>query len=318
MGKSLQARAHEVAEAVVRGLWGAAPPRGALGALIVERLLRDSAWSTAQLGRWLATGASPAASERVGIAAHGRDSADGYVSMADMTKSYLIWRDATLRIVEEETSRLELHPEVRDMARSAIRYACDAALVGLVKEYDAAKQDLQRRLDAEHAQLQHLALHDPLTGLANRTLLLDRLEHALGRTERRPETIAVLYLDLDGFKEVNDNHGHHVGDQVLIEVGQRLLALVRSTDTVARLGGDEFVILCEQIAGGQAELDALADRVRAAVAGLQPGGRGGTVSVSVGTVLAAPGFDTEAMLRAADAAMYAAKHASDPPVCAET
>lgn len=311
LGERVRVRAREVAESVVRDLWGDDPPAGVLGAMIVERVLRDAAWASTQLGSWLSTGEIPSVSGPDDVASHGRETAAGYVSMADMTNGYLAWRDAQLRVVADEHARLGLDPGAAAAARAAIRRSCDVVLVNMVTDYDAAKQDLRRRLEVEHAKLRYLALHDPLTGLANRTLLLDRLEHALQRAGRRPETIAVLYLDLNGFKEINDSHGHHVGDQVLVEVGLRLLSLVRASDTVARLGGDEYVILCEQIDGGQAELTRLAERVRAAVARPLPACPGQRVSVSVGTVLAAPGFDTDAMLRAADAAMYDVKHAAE-------
>ena len=238
-------------------------------------------------------------------------SAGATAAMADITKSYLFWRDATLRVVREEADRQSVAPETLAIAELVVRRSCDAGLIGMVRQYDIGRQDLQRQLVSEHEKLRHLALHDPLTGLANRMLLLGRLEHALEQADRYPEPVAVLYLDLDGFKEINDSQGHDVGDQVLIEVARRLLGLVRSSDTVARLGGDEFVILCERMPGGQPELTALADRVRAVVADPMPPCPGSRVSVTVGAVLSEPGSDRDATLRAADKAMYAAKHARD-------
>lgn len=111
--------------------------------------------------------------------------------------------------------------------------------------------------------LEAAALHDPLTGLPNRRLLLDRIGQAFRRAERTSGLVAVLFLDLGGFKKVNDLYGHEAGDQALVEIGQRLQAAVRASDTVARLGGDEFVILCEGI--DRSDADALAHRVRANV-----------------------------------------------------
>ena len=98
-------------------------------------------------------------------------------------------------------------------------------------------------LKVKEAFLSHRALHDPLTGLPNRVLLLDRLEAALARIRRHESSLAVLYLDLDRFKTVNDNLGHEVGDRLLQVVGQRLQQTLRPSDSVARLGGDEFAAI---------------------------------------------------------------------------
>jgi len=152
----------------------------------------------------------------------------------------------------------------------------------------------RKRIEAE---LAHRALHDPLTRLPNRALLSDRLRLALSRLRRTQTCLAVLFLDLDGFKAINDTLGHAAGDQFLCEVADRLRGVLRGGDTAARLGGDEFVVLCEDVAGID-EARAIAARVVNEV----PGG------VSVGISLAIDGTeDPEAVVRAADAAMYVAK-----------
>ena len=153
-------------------------------------------------------------------------------------------------------------------------------------------------------QLAHRALHDPLTGLPNRTLLTDRLTQALRAVERdQGGGVAVLYLDLNGFKEINDTYGHATGDQVLIEVARRLRAAVRPADTVARLGGDEYAIVAEGLPAPDAV--ALADRVRDA---LRPPIGTLDVVASVGTAHSSEaGFDADALLRQADADMYRGK-----------
>jgi diguanylate cyclase (GGDEF)-like protein/PAS domain S-box-containing protein len=163
---------------------------------------------------------------------------------------------------------------------------------------------LARLRDEE--RMRHEAVHDPLTGLANRTLLRDRLEHALARSERDHGATGVLFVDLDNFKQVNDAFGHAAGDAALVELGRRLQTAVRPGDTIARLGGDEFVAVCERVdedsalAVGQRLLDAIC--VPFAVAGAQH-----RLSASIGIALGHS--DPDALLADADAAAYRAKAA---------
>ena len=156
-------------------------------------------------------------------------------------------------------------------------------------------------------ELSHQAFHDPLTGLVNRAVFRDRVDHAVVRAARLHQQPAVLLLDLDGFKTVNDGLGHDAGDELLVAVGHRLQASGRSIDTVARIGGDEFAILLEddaQAAGARA----VADRVLAVLTTpFQVRGREVFVRASIGIALALPGTTTDELLRNADAAMYAAK-----------
>jgi diguanylate cyclase (GGDEF)-like protein len=153
------------------------------------------------------------------------------------------------------------------------------------------------------------ALHDALTGLPNRTLLLERLDHAVLRARRSGKMAAVLFLDLDRFKLVNDLYGHNVGDALLVAVAQRLTASLRSGDTLARMSGDEFVILCEDL-NEASEVDAIAARICAAVAAapfVLPGAEA-VVTASVGIAFSGRGDQlSEQLLRDADAAMYQAK-----------
>jgi diguanylate cyclase (GGDEF)-like protein len=156
-------------------------------------------------------------------------------------------------------------------------------------------------------QLRSAALHDGLTGLSNRALLMDRLSHALRAAVRDGSQLAVLYCDLDGFKGVNDAHGHAVGDEILIQAAGHLLNAVRPGDTVARIGGDEFVLLCPGL-HTSAEATVISNRVTAAFASpmLSSGGVH-TVGISVGIALSSTDSQPDSLLSSADRAMYAVK-----------
>ena len=164
--------------------------------------------------------------------------------------------------------------------------------------------------ELRHAQskLAHQAVHDPLTGLANRVLLVDRLTQALLRMERQPGRLALLFIDLDHFKVINDTHGHETGDRLLVEVGERLTAIARRLDTVARFGGDEFVLLCEKLSTDE-DVRVVADRVVRGIG--EPFFNDGielNVTASVGVVVTGdPYAGCENLVRDADAAMYQAK-----------
>ena len=174
-------------------------------------------------------------------------------------------------------------------------------------------QDVTARKRTEH-DLVHAALHDSLTNLPNRRLLHDRLTTALARAARSHETVAVIFLDLDGFKAVNDTHGHQTGDALLVAIAGHLAGGLRSCDTVARLGGDEFVLVCSDL-DGEDSLAALTERVQQAVR--QPiivRGQATAVSASLGVAVAGPWARTPAaLLRLADVAMYHAKRNPNLP-----
>jgi len=159
-----------------------------------------------------------------------------------------------------------------------------------------------------YAEVRHRAFHDPLTGLPNRALLGDRLEHALRRRRRSGKLIALLFVDIDDFKLVNDTFGHEVGDQVVTAVAGRLQGLTREGDTVARFSGDEFGILLEDLISPQAAEAAAARVIEAFQTPLETGDRQIPVSVSVGVGLGTASLrSAEELIRNADFAMYTAK-----------
>ncbi|MGR6966932.1 diguanylate cyclase domain-containing protein [Geodermatophilus sp. URMC 61] len=172
-----------------------------------------------------------------------------------------------------------------------------------------AMADVTAQRDLESA-LRSAALHDPLTGLPNRTLLLDRLDQALHAAGHGGTGTAVLYCDLDGFKAVNDVAGHAVGDEVLVEAARRLRAVVRPADTVARIGGDEFVVLCPGL-GSAGVADRIAARIAEAFATpmASDGDAEHRVGVSIGITVCTGADTPETALAAADARMYEVKAA---------
>jgi diguanylate cyclase (GGDEF)-like protein/PAS domain S-box-containing protein len=205
------------------------------------------------------------------------------------------------------TLTVPIHGQDRDLAAIELAGTFDDADTAFVH---AAANLLTiaaaRRQHEDRVRFQ--ALHDPLTGAGNRTLLADHLAHALERA-RRGGSATVLLIDLDGFKQINDTHGHLAGDAVLGTVAARLKDAVRPHDTVARIGGDEFVILCEDV--GSTTADALADRLHAAIrAPIATDKQELTVTASVGIARTTDGTVTpEQLLARADTAVYHAKTA---------
>jgi diguanylate cyclase (GGDEF)-like protein/PAS domain S-box-containing protein len=187
-----------------------------------------------------------------------------------------------------------------------------ARVVNLLHDPDVAGvvvnlHDVTGRKQAEE-ELNHQAFHDALTGLANRALFRDRLDHALDRNARTGSDPAVIFLDLDGFKTVNDGLGHDTGDRLLQEVAGRLLMAVRRGDTVGRLGGDEFAILIEQSSRALDEATTVADRVQQALTlPFVLGGHEVTVSASLGIAIGDGDCSPADLLRDADVAMYRSK-----------
>jgi len=203
--------------------------------------------------------------------------------------------------------------DMHDLATVTSRATPVVFAVGLVLValFSAALRRVRRLLDARHARAVHDSLHDPLTGLPNRTLLSDRLGQELRAVRRDGGACALLLLDLDRFKEVNDALGHDCGDVLLAQVGPRLVAMLREVDTVARLGGDEFAVLLPGV-GDLAAALAAAGRLRTALAeSFLVDGLALDVEASIGVAVSGVhGHEASILLQRAEVAMYVAKERS--------
>ncbi len=238
----------------------------------------------------------------------------------DMVRIILLL-SAVAVVLAAVVSRAVTEP-LRKMAEAVTRFSKERVVSELPSERNdqigllaLSLNDMQRtivanirELDDSRQALKHLAQHDGLTGLPNRALFDDRLQQALTHARRTETHIALLFVDLDGFKCVNDSHGHHIGDLLLAQAAQRLLGCVRLADTVGRIGGDEFVMLLSAV-GREHDALAVAEKVRAALAqpfGLEAHAVG--ISASIGVALFPQHGDSErALALSADAAMYLAK-----------
>jgi diguanylate cyclase len=192
-------------------------------------------------------------------------------------------------------------PAIAVLAITTILLVYDAHLDSRTRKHNA-------QLERANAQLEHAATHDALTGLPNRVLLADRLAQVTAQSERYSRGFAVLVVDLDRFKSINDSLGHIAGDDMLKEVARRLSQMLRKADTLARLGGDEFVLVLNEISGPR-DAETVASKVLASMANpVELSGLDVQISASIGiSVFPEDGVDAETLLQHADAAMYHAK-----------
>jgi diguanylate cyclase (GGDEF)-like protein len=225
------------------------------------------------------------------------------------------------RRLEEVVSVIQEFAAMRFDARATVGPAGDivdavaAGVNSLGEELEASYQEIERRVADRTAELaiatrelSRRALHDDLTGLANRAAFWDRLAHRLDVADRRGTGLAVMFLDLDDFKTVNDTLGHAAGDQLLVDMAGRITGELRSGDTAARVGGDEFLVLLDEVATGEAALAVahrVGDRLRAPY---DFGAHRYTATSSIGVAMVSDALVTsDAIVAAADAAMYDAK-----------
>jgi diguanylate cyclase (GGDEF)-like protein len=297
LGWALHAAADRVAEGVLSRLRrDCAGDRFDEG--LLETIARADVEATRVLGRWVATGerASREEMDRLGEPGELADR----LPLCDLVKAYLAWRDVVGEQLDEEVDRLEAGSELSAEIKEMIARSCDASMVRMARRFDRQRQSLRE-------QLERMALHDPLTGLANRRLLADRLADSLSSCRQGGEAVAICFIDLDGFKAVNDVRGHEVGDRLLRVLADRLMLMIGPSDTAARVGGDEFVVVCRGVEDAAAAAG-LAARVLARIQ--EPCGIDGhevPIAASIGVTLGGAGDAAARMIANADAAMYLAK-----------
>jgi diguanylate cyclase (GGDEF)-like protein len=219
-------------------------------AKVVEDSFEDvGAVSTVAVARWMA-GEGEAVAREVGqeswrIFAHLASQREAPLN--EVTKRCLRWRDCTLEVLDESAADLGLSAETLATARGMVQRSLDVTLVRMCQSFEDERQLAHEELTSREKELVFLATHDALTGLPNRTLILDRIEQTLTRARLKQEPVAVLFVDLDNFKAINDSLGHNTGDELLCAVAERLEGVIRETDALGRLGGDEFVVVADGI-----------------------------------------------------------------------
>jgi diguanylate cyclase (GGDEF)-like protein len=309
LGEELHARTDEV----VAGLSSRSKESGqVLDALVEDSFAKVGSVSTIAVARWMA-GEGPDVAREVGQDSwriFGQLAAQRAASLNEVTKRCLRWRDSAAEVAREIAIQLELHPDVLDEALRMLQRSLDVTLVRMCESFEGERQRSNEELTRRQEELAFLATHDPLTGLPNRTLILDRVEQMLVRARRNPAPVAVLFVDLDNFKHINDTLGHGAGDRLLQAVAARLEHAIRDADALGRLGGDEFVVIAEgmSLAAGP---ELIAERLLEALKqpfklDHSPEEARLTVTASVG-IAAGDRGSAEELLRDADIAMYRAK-----------
>jgi diguanylate cyclase (GGDEF)-like protein len=308
LGRALNERTDEVVGGIIK--------RNDESGVVLEQVVEESFMrvgtvSTVAFARWVA-GEGPEVAREVGQESwsiFGQLAAQRAAPLNEVTKRCLRWRDAAADVVQELVTELALPTTVLQQTLSMLQRSLDVTLVRMCQSFETERQRAREELARRQEELAFMATHDALTGLPNRTLILDRVEQMLVRARRNQTPVAALFVDLDNFKHINDTLGHGAGDELLRAVAARLGGVVRDTDALGRLGGDEFVVVAEgmSLAAGP---ELIAERLLEALK--QPfiiDAAEGTrliVTASVGVAMG-DRATAEELLRDADIAMYRAK-----------
>jgi diguanylate cyclase (GGDEF)-like protein len=282
-----------------------------LDAAVEQHFERIGQSSTLALADWMAGGSPPTASETGHEAwhAYAQLAAQSAAPLDEVTKRCLHWRDAVDQVLSESARGMKLPAPALAKALSMTQRSLDVTLVRMCRAFEVERSRIEQELSRRQEELAFMATHDQLTGLPNRTLILDRGEQMLGRSRRLHTPVAALLIDLDNFTSINDTLGHALGDELLQAIATRLGGVVRDIDALGRVGGDEFVVLAEDVPTG-AEAQIIAERLKQALKEpfvLADGGPVGlTITASIGAVTGERA-SMEDILRDADIAMHRAK-----------
>jgi diguanylate cyclase (GGDEF)-like protein len=307
-GEELHARTDAVVDGMLRR---SSESSQVLDALVEDSFAKVGAVSTIAVAHWMAGDGVEAAREVGQESWHifGQLAAQRAASLNEVTKRCLRWRDSAADVAGQIATELELTPEVLAEALRMLQRSLDVTLVRMCESFEHERRRAHEELTRRQEELAFLATHDPLTGLPNRTLILDRVEQMLTRARRGHAPVAALFVDLDNFKHINDTLGHGAGDQLLRAVAARLENAIRDTDALGRLGGDEFVVIAEGMslaAGPELIAERLLDALKMPFKLEAPDETRLTVTASVG-IAAGDRGSAEELLRDADIAMYRAK-----------
>jgi diguanylate cyclase (GGDEF)-like protein len=308
LGEALKARTEDVVAGMVSRT---RESDQVLDDLVEDSFERVGTVSTVAVARWMA-GESPEVAREVGQESwriFGQLAAQRAAPLNEVIKRCLRWCDAAEDVVREIAAELDLSQEVLLRALAMLQRSLNVTLVRMCESFEAERRCADQELGRRQEELAFMATHDSLTGLPNRTLILDRTEQMLVRSRRNHTPVAALFVDLDNFKSINDTLGHGAGDDLLRAVAARLDGVVRATDALGRLGGDEFVVIAEELSLAEGP-ELIAERLLEALK--QPFKLGAdketrvTVTASVG-IAAGDHTSAEELLRNADIAMYRAK-----------
>ncbi|MGH2863832.1 MAG: putative bifunctional diguanylate cyclase/phosphodiesterase, partial [Solirubrobacteraceae bacterium] len=308
LGAALLARADEVlAETVAK--------TGDSGEIVDEPVQRHfeqiCVGSTTAVARWIAGEdvqvTQEAARETSQI--FGELAAHRAASLNEVTRRSLWWRNVMADALRDSAAELDSPPQALVHALNMLQLSLEFSLLRMCECFETERRRTDEELTRREEELAFLATHDPLTGLPNRTLILDRVEQMLARSARNQTPVAALFIDLDGFKGINDTLGHAVGDELLRAVAARLEGVVRHVDALGRLGGDEFVVIAEELslaAGPELVAERLLEALKHPFNLGEDGETHLTITASIG-IAAGKRSSAEDLLRDADIAMYRAK-----------
>jgi diguanylate cyclase (GGDEF)-like protein len=311
LGNALGARVEDVMRRTVARESASGRSTGSLDPAVVDSFERIGTRSTSAVAQWMA-GGKPEAGLQTGREAwhtYGHLAAQSAAPLNEVTKRCLRWRDAVIEVLHESAEELGVAAPALAAAAAMTQRTLDVTLVRMCEAFEHERARIADELTRRDEELVFMATHDELTGLPNRTLILDRGEQMLVRARRLDTPVAALLIDLDNFTGINDTLGHSAGDELLQAIAARLDGVVRNAATLGRLGGDEFVVLAEQF-GETANAELIADRLRQALKApfILTGSdyAGLTVSASIG-VATGERASVEDFLRDADIAMHRAK-----------